>query len=219
MTTPDYRINLRQQLFEAHGEPASLDELFEWIIRVVKSLGHGVDGLSWNIRYREEVSNSHHAPIGGVTNWRRYEVDQQGLPLPRGYPGFTGRIWIRYARGFNPGLLFGSEPLETTLTYTGTGGNGLYDGPWSLADSQYFQLFGHRDEDPQGRVKRPNCYSWDYKFFLEDFPALAKNIEHEMLINMLADRHERIASVKTWTSPAAQSNDDILKQLALIKNI
>jgi hypothetical protein len=42
-------------------------------------------------KYQANVSNSHHCPIGGVTNWGGRGQDSEGKPLPTGYPGWQGQ--------------------------------------------------------------------------------------------------------------------------------
>ena len=43
-----------------------------------------------HVKYLKELTNSHHAPIGGVQNWG----SKPGLPT--GYPGYIGRVQFNY---------------------------------------------------------------------------------------------------------------------------
>ena len=71
------------------GEPRSLDELVSCVIKVINTVTP-VKGFAWDIR-KGEVSNSHDCPMDGVTNWSRSDTS-----LPTSYPGWCGRVWIRY---------------------------------------------------------------------------------------------------------------------------
>ena len=100
--------------------------------------------------------------------WRKKDV-------PDGYPGYQGRVWIRYRH--KPQGFKSSDNFRETLTYPGTGGGGGYDGPWQHISSLRWQ-----NKDPGIAV-----YSWDYHFFLSDFPELAKSLEQEKLMNILSN--------------------------------
>jgi hypothetical protein len=100
----------KQHVLDVFGrEPETLDELAYCTIKVIESVkadrwGHSkttetcnVVGFSWDIR-DSMVSNSHSAPLDGVSNWG----GKDGLPTV--YPGWTGRVWIRYDNtGLSPG--------------------------------------------------------------------------------------------------------------------
>lgn len=202
------RIVERDKLFAQYGEPTTLDELFEWIKAVIGEQDVGILGLSWDITYTDKVSNSHRAPIGEATNWDR------DTTKPCHYPGFGGRLWIRYK---NYPKTFGSEPVEKTFTHTGTGGVGGYIGPWERAISAYYNYnLPRRGERVQKAVgTKPHCFSWDYRFFLQDFPALQKNIEQQQVLNILSGDTEPLCinSKKTWTDPQAEIDDNEIIRL------
>src|ERR1700727_2046995 len=131
--------SLKEKFLRIVGkEPETLDELAHGVIKVIESqttkiwngniyLQHPIKvlGFSWDIWYRSTVSNSHSAPEGKQTNWGGYKTD-----IPTSYPGWEGRVWIRYAPIKN-GHHISSTPFCNTLTHPGTGGSGTYDGPWS----------------------------------------------------------------------------------------
>ena len=49
----------------------------------------------FDLRWSDEVSNSHSCPVGGVENWGGRVKMPDGTDAPRGYPGWTGRVdWI-----------------------------------------------------------------------------------------------------------------------------
>lgn len=69
--------------------------------------------------YSPTVSNSHHCPNGGVTNWcGRVEG------APRSYPGFSGRVDGVLKRKKDTGRYPTSDFLEWVGIKTGTGGGG-----------------------------------------------------------------------------------------------
>lgn len=191
----------RDQLFEKFGEPTDLDELAIWVQKVIEQV-IPVTGFAWSVTYNPEVSNSHSRPILGVENFRRNPEFAQG------YPGFYGRVWIRY--GEYP-RSFGSAPFTETFTHTGTGGIGAYDGPWATACRNWYRL-SQISTGPavfsENSNYKPHCFSWDYRFYLEDFPAVRKYIEQQQLIHVL--KHGRIQDINhkyIYTDPDAQSRD------------
>jgi hypothetical protein len=143
-------------------EPATLDELGDCVRAVIDHSGLRCVGLQWNVRYSDMVSNTHDAPLSGITNFG----SREGRPI--GYPGWAGRVWVRYAKYPKS---FGSEPFQRTLTYTGTGGFGSYHGPWERIARHHYQ------ERTMKRQKinypEPAIFSWDYRFFADDWPAIS----------------------------------------------
>lgn len=125
-----------------------------------------VVGFSWNLTYSNRISNTHSAPKGKRSNWGCYDKD-----LPIGYPGFSGRIWVRYE---NHPVSFGSSPFENTCVHTGTGGAGNYDHQKWSALKLYTKNRKLADEIW-------HTYSWDVKIFVEDFPELEEAITFEIL--------------------------------------
>jgi hypothetical protein len=85
-----------------------------------------VEKIRFGVRYSPMVSNSHRAPLTGVTNW-----GGRTEGAPRGYPGYTGSVewWVRLPEGKISkavdtniaGTLF-SEKLVAINTGTGGGG-------------------------------------------------------------------------------------------------
>jgi hypothetical protein len=95
--------------------------------------------------------------------------------IPTGYPGWSGRVWVRYAT--EEGYTFGGDPFTQSLTHTGTGGGGSYWGPWETVCHHRYVRHGHRTSpDIYPEV---NCFSWDYKIFDADWPELTANIINE----------------------------------------
>ena len=87
-----------------------------------------VDVSIIDVRWNENLSNSHNCPRTGETNWGGYQ-SKDGVP--RGYPGWSGRINIRVnppmtSHKKNPYMLdgWGSAYFDRTIICTGTGGGG-----------------------------------------------------------------------------------------------
>ena len=163
----------KQAVIDVWGrDPETLDELAQCAIKVLGTQKHRrysdrdpsipikVLGFSWDIAYRQ-VSNTHHCPLDGKTNWGGNEPN-----LPRSYPGWFGRVWVRYSSDAS------SDPFPATRTHTGTGGGGSYDGPWKRISSAQYNKYGHKRT--KNMYPSPCIYSWDYRFFDSDWPNLNK---------------------------------------------
>lgn len=180
-------------------EPTTLDELFEAVKKVI---GPKLDkdgepiklvGLQWDIHFDNEVSNSHSCPLNGVTNWSARDDNK-----PTHYRGWSGRVWVRFADEISG---WGSDIVEPSLIYVGTGGFGGYMGPWEHLSSAIFR---------DGMFKRPVCYSWDCKIWLDDWPELEKWIMFEQL----GDKTTYQKHFKLWEDAETKLNDDkILKTI------
>lgn len=83
-----------------------------------KWLGSEVKICIHQMRRDELCRNTHEAPRGKPTNWKRDPA------LPSGYPGWHGRINIR-VKGEGPGFM--SHVFEQAGINTGTGGGGGKD--------------------------------------------------------------------------------------------
>lgn len=112
----------------------TLDELFYGLMKLCeKTFDIEFRVFEVNLNYRDEVSNSHGCPVGGVQNWSRKDPNK-----PLGYSGFKGRF--RYAtkaddRGeFDIRAVtkdFGDGDNKPHL-HNGTGGAGLNSGAYEL---------------------------------------------------------------------------------------
>lgn len=198
-------------------EPETLDELAQCVIAVINSQLNGVPhsksskkpanyrvvGFCWEIAHRELVCNTHSSPEGYPLNWeRRHDV-------PKGYPGWMGRVWIRYADTLSG---WGSDPFEKTLTHTGTGGRGSYDGPWRRISEVYFQRYRASRNLPKQAYPASLCYSWDYRFYDLDWPVLAANIvksfEWDQMVAALSQKScDRPRHRFLWEDPEVQKAD------------
>ena len=194
------------------NEPSTMDELAHAVIKVINChQEHRVSargkltsspkaqcvGLSWRVTHSDHVSNSHSSPEGYPQNFMRKEG------VPTGYPGWTGRVWVRYRK--EEGYSFGSDPFRRTLTHTGTGGGGSYDGPWKEVSSARFHRYGHnRGKDTYPEI---NCYSWDFRIYDVDWPIVSLNIiteyEKERTWAILANKPMPSPPIHsfTWEDP------------------
>ncbi len=213
----------KANILKVYGrDPASLDELAECVKAVINSQMNSdrysskrdndrpyrVLGFAWDLVYSDLVSNSHSSPEGLPENFGGRSN------LPRGYPGFTGRVWIRY--GAEP-KSFGSDPFRLTLTHTGTGGAGDYSGPWAGVYASRFHRYGHRQvEDAYPEI---HCYSWDYRIYLEDWPSIATWVEKQQMMSLLSGRPWQTSHKFGWTDPEVLAADaEFQAECATIKS-
>jgi hypothetical protein len=195
-------MNYIQQRIDTFGkDPETLDEFFECLKALIQSnldvyeSEISIIGLGMAISYTDSVRNNHVSPIGKPTNCNRYD------PLPLGYPGFSGRIWVRYDKTI---LSFGDRPLENTLTHTGTGGFGTYDGPWEKVSNIHWKTYGISNYNT-----RPVCYSWDWRFFLEDWPRLQNKIQKEAIFKILQSKNSKLKYEKHWLREDYEKLDEL----------
>lgn len=140
--------------------------------------------LDFDFGYSKLCSNSHHAPINGVTNWYRKD------DLPMGYPGLNGHvrysvIWDKKFSGLYP---CGSDMWDAIRIKTGTGGGG---GMTLLHDDVYCQAF-----------------SYDYRLFLDDWPAMRDAFEAAQVMRELIDDHRSVVNIVNEMYPASAYSVD-----------
>lgn len=121
--------------------------------------------------YSNEVSNSHSAPVGGVTNFSRV------THLPMGYPGWVGDIHFtvqtnqykyRGKHYYHQG--FGSDYFAGTIINLGGGGS--------------------RGSDSEtGQSK----YTYQVRLYASDFPALVEARQRAQTWNVLGDKNTEFA--------------------------
>jgi hypothetical protein len=216
---------IKSNILKVYGrEPETLDELARCVIAVIEGQENGdisfdrrgskrklshykVVGFAWDIRYSDLVSNTHSSPEGYPHNFMRKEE------LPKGYSGWTGRVWIRYAeecRGF------GGDPFAKTLTHTGTGGAGSYDGPWKNIASHRFKRYGFGQ--PKNAYPEPKVYSWDYRFYDLDWPKLAEMVSKQKMWAALKGQQWDNRHFFEWTDEETLAADaTFIAECATIK--
>lgn len=196
---PTRTINYRERIHRANkarfGEPKTMDELGHWIVRVAQYRGFPVVGLAWELIYNPDVSNSHSSPVNGQTNFNRRE------DLPKGYPGWTGRVWIRYANS-EFGKHHGSDALNRVQTYTGKVSLGSYGGPWEDVARDIHRQ-GH--PDPVAELK---IYSYSYQIFEDDWPAVRRWREQQSIVRILQGQDGlSLTHNFFWMDPETRARD------------
>jgi len=204
----------KQQVLDIFGrEPASMDELAQCVIAVANAHcehsmakqtkitpGPWVVGFSWQLWRSPLVSNTHSCPLDGVENFgcKKHQ--------PLGYPGWNGRVWIRYASPMYG--THGSEAFKGTLTHTGTGGSGTYNGPWTAVSKTRFDRYGLRcGPDIYPPI---DAYSWDYRIYDQDWPLVTQSYSKQQMWNILSNSNKS-QGVTThdflWEDPSTKAAD------------
>jgi hypothetical protein len=196
----------KQRILDAYGkEPETLDELARCVIKTVETQPSGrgknvklckVVGFAWNLTFGD-VSNSHSCPMNGVTNWCNRDKS-----CPSNYPGWNGRVWIRYAE--EPAS-FSNGPLSVTLTHTGTGGGGSYNGVWKSVSTARWNRYGFKS--PKNAYPEIACYSWDYRIYASDWPLIGLEIEKQQLFDKLVGNVFRHDHTFLWEDPETKIAD------------
>ena len=150
-------------------EPTTFEELAKSLIELcsarISEQNIVLTGLAWDIVRDKSVSNSHSAPEGYPTNFCGVKT------LPLGYPGWCGRIWLRFSDSPNG---FISDLLSDTLFYIGSGGHGSYNAPWTLIN-------------PASKQSRLATYSYDFRMYDLDWPLLADTFSQYEVLSRLSD--------------------------------
>lgn len=209
------------------AEPTSMDELGFAVVKVLNNYkqyrqsAKGVltsspnaqcIGLAWRLTHTETVSNSHSGPEGYPQNFMRKK------DVPTSYPGWSGRVWVRYKN--ERGYSFGSDPFSRSLTHTGTGGGGSYDGPWTKVAHERFKLYQHGP----GEFDPVSCYSWDFRIFDADWPLVTENIigeyEKQLMWARLNNKYDPPAPTHNflWEDPKTKAADEEFLANCLTKN-
>lgn len=195
----NYKRSLKDKIINEYGgEPRSLDELGNTVVKILNDESKGLlIGFKWDIRHRD-VANTHNCPIDGVQNWNQRQTNG----IPTSYKGWAGRVWIRLSDELQK-LKFASDLFSKTLTYTGTGGGGCYNGPWS-------KIYGHwASTERNSRFKKPILYSWDYRFYDDDWPEVTASLMKRKSFNALASSYEDLDKhIYFWENPAARIRDE-----------
>lgn len=159
------------------------DQAMDTMLGLLQEASDGnVAGLAWDFRYSESVRNTHAAPRGKPTNWHCRD------DLPRGYPGFEGRVWIMlYQPCVRP--FHASDLVSKFCMRTGTGGFGSYSGPWRQMYSDWHQALRSArdrastyegaqriDRQFRRRYPEPQVYSWHAVAFSDDWAGVHRDL-------------------------------------------
>jgi hypothetical protein len=196
----------QQNIIRTYGrEPSTLTEIGEAVLAVMQACtDNNIVGFAWRLDHSDCVSNSHSAPLSGQRNhMRKPEVRL-------GYPGWAGRVWIRYGRA--PAQTWGSSAFDSTLTHTGCGGYGAYDGPWERVSNWYYRA-GKSGELGQLRlpISEPKIYSYDYRLYDSDWPGLESGAEYQAktLAILQGRRHSFATHEFRWVDPEQEALDAV----------
>ena len=205
----------KARILEIFGrEPGTLDELAQCVVAVINhNIGAKsparVVGFAWDVRHSDKVSITHSSPEGYPHNWGGRDPD-----APRGYPGWSGRVWIRYAN--KTANSFGSAPFEKTLTHPGTGGGGAYNGSWENISHARWKRYGHTKS--KNAYPPIECYSWDYRFYEFDWPELARWVEKQRVWSELSNKPLCLSHKFEWNDAAVAAADlEFIAECAKIK--
>jgi hypothetical protein len=190
---------IKDRILQIYGhDPATLDELAQCVLAVIQhQTDNNVVGFAWNICHQARIGCTHGGPEGHIRNWRG---STRGVP--QWYPGWSGRVWIRY--GQEP-THFGHDPFAKTLTHTGTGGRGTYDGPWDAISTLRYLRYGHTS--PAGMCPTVFCYSWDYRLYEADWPVLAHWVDQQNVATALSQKPWHKQHTFEWTDPTIAAAD------------
>jgi len=183
---------IKRKILRVYGhEPDTLDDLAQCVIKMIDRR-QKVVGFAWDISHLENIRNSHNAPEGYPDNFGN---DKK---LPTHYPGWSGRVWIRYAK---PVRSTWHNMFDETLTHPGTGGIGTYNGPWTDVSSIRYYRYG-RGIPKKFWYPEIESYSWDYKFYDLDWPLIAEIASKHKMWNILTNEEgDTITHEFKWTDP------------------
>jgi hypothetical protein len=179
----------------------NIDDAAEAVIATINDCSDNrVLGFKWEVGYHDRVPNTHSAPEEHRHNFRcKGEV-------PNGFSGFYGRVWIRMEK--EPPFM--TDKFARTNTHSGTGGYGPYSGPWTTLGSRWYNRYS--DKPPFNAYPRPNFYSYDYRFYMLDWPELVLDLESAMIMDKLAGVPQReFNHTFLW-----QDNDTVAKDSEFI---
>jgi len=134
-----------------------------WKSDAKAATAHKLVAVSIDVRWSDEVSNSHSCPRNGVQNFNPRDDGSMGKPTS--YPGWTGRIKFKVDAGATshktprPLMGYGSDYFGNTPINTGSGGSG--DGSSS---------------------------AYDVKLFAADFPGMVRAREQAQVWSVLSNQ-------------------------------
>ena len=151
----------RDEFWYATLKAASLDELHDMIVKNLARVGVKVKFNAFNFRFSPSVSNSHHCPLKGVTNWSGEDEN-----APTSYPGWVGEIsgtlktTEKALQALEPVLMGFSAGIDNLMEFLAYGIHCGCGCPGGLELGRYRKL-----ED---------TFSISARIFLDDFPVMKK---------------------------------------------
>jgi hypothetical protein len=179
-----------------------------------------VVGFALDLEWRASVSNSHNCPHDGETNWGNTNPH-----APRGYPGWTGRVWMRASNSNYPG--FWSDHFGGTGIHTGSGGFGSYDGMHRTISILYHAHQSHLRSSLNDRKisktqynsllnewPEPQLFSYQCEMFESDWPGLSQTDAIDLAERYLSTgvRPERPRLTFSWEHPDQVELDRQMRQ-------
>lgn len=97
----------------------SIQDIIDMSIEAAKQIDpkSALKSVILNVKYSENVSNSHSSPVKGVSNWCGRDKDQ-----PTGYPGLYGNIIFEYEKYHSSNDIFTAYGKGIVGINTGSGG-------------------------------------------------------------------------------------------------
>lgn len=200
----DFKKNLSALVNRVRLEATSIDHMEELILEVSKEVHDeaAIKSVSLSVLYYDDVSATHHAPIGMPTSWGYKNSNRKS------YPGFNGRISFTYP--LNAGKILG-----TFFSYFGE----AYDA--RTIPCIHTNTGSATDED--------DCIvaSYGVEFFIDDFPALKERFESEKAkataahdkAQFLKAEYFDVLKADTVTLEAQAKKDEILQQIRALNDL
>lgn len=119
----------------------------------------------FDLRWSDMVGNTHSCPHNGVTNW----WSRDNPDLPRGYPGWTGRVeWLVGFPEEWSGVYIGGDLFKGHRSRCYSGGGGGGGGSFHHVHNKYAQRF-----------------SYEFKLYAADWPGMARVKEMDQIARRL----------------------------------
>lgn len=201
-------------IIKEYGTPTKIEHIGNFLRdrineRAVKSLSHLV-GISFKVS-KGNIGATHNAPVGERTGWGKNM---------KTFPGWRGRIWLRFYREPKGDSMMSHDYFSRTLTHAGSGGGGDYDSPWKRTNEIWHRRFWstesrdyiHKLANDSGYLHRPNLWGWTFHFYEQDWPDFARAMEKKKLLATIkGDYDKRQELVYHWECGAQAYQDDLFR--------
>jgi hypothetical protein len=164
-------------------------------------------GISFKVS-KGNIGASHSAPVGERTRWG-WGKDMKS------FPGWRGRIWLRFFRAPKNNIGSPSDFFNHTLTHAGSGGGGDYNSPWSTISNIWWHRFKSTEAPDyvhclagDSYLHCPNLWGWTFHFYDQDWPEFARAMEkRKLLATIKGDYNKRHELVYHWECPSQAHHD------------